>query len=193
MRYQPSIHSPPLPLYRLEADGGSGFFSSRKFDNYFLQAQRIRKRVRDDFDRAFRMPNVLSPLTSPSHTNTTTNEEDKVDFLIHPTTIHAPPLLPSPPQQVMGYVQDVLTAPASLAGVPVVSVPCGVGYHLGGQGGRMWGPGEGEVERAEETGDRDGVGWPVGASVVGQWGGDEGVLRVAKVIERCVRDIEKRR
>ena len=54
------------------------------------------------------------------------------------------------------YVQDVLTVPASLAGLPAMSVPAGLGED----------------------------GWPVGVSVVGQWGCDEMVLDVGTVCEQ---------
>jgi aspartyl-tRNA(Asn)/glutamyl-tRNA(Gln) amidotransferase subunit A len=49
-----------------------------------------------------------------------------------------------------------MTVPASLAGLPAVSVPAGLAAD----------------------------GWPVGVSVVGQWGSDELVMCVGKVIER---------
>lgn len=53
------------------------------------------------------------------------------------------------------YLQDVMTVPASLAGLPALSVPAGLGVD----------------------------GWPVGLSIVGQWGMDELVLRVGRVVE----------
>ena len=63
------------------------------------------------------------------------------------------------PGDLSAYVQDVLTVPASLAGLPAMSVPAGSGED----------------------------GWPVGASVVGQWGCDDVVLKVGKIIEEIVR------
>ena len=48
-----------------------------------------------------------------------------------------------------------MTVPASLAGLPALSVPAGLGVD----------------------------GWPVGLSIVGQWGMDELVLRVGRVVE----------
>jgi len=126
------------------------------FDNYFIQAQRVRQLVRDDFNRIFCIPDVLShPTGNPAIQG--------VDVLIHPSAIRtAPPLSPSGNDEsgLDAYVQDVLTVPASLAGLPAFSVPaCGV--------------------ITENTGD----GWPVGVSVVGQWGCDEMVLRVGEIIE----------
>lgn len=56
------------------------------------------------------------------------------------------------------YVQDVLTVPASLAGLPAISLPSGVGVD----------------------------GWPLGVSLVGQWGTDRTVLDVASRIEKAI-------
>ncbi|KAF7790229.1 hypothetical protein EIP86_001181 [Pleurotus ostreatoroseus] len=136
-----------LGTYALTADA---------FDNYFLQAQRVRTLIRNDFDRVFRAANVLSlPDTSPP-------KASGVDVLMHPSAIRTAPPLPDPSSDVnvpndslTAYVQDVLTVPASLAGLPAMSVPAGLG----------------EDE------------WPVGVSVVGQWGCDEMVLKVGKAIE----------
>jgi aspartyl-tRNA(Asn)/glutamyl-tRNA(Gln) amidotransferase subunit A len=54
------------------------------------------------------------------------------------------------------YVQDVLAVPASLAGLPALSIPACSGVDE----------------------------WPVGISVVGQWGCDELVLRVGEIVEQ---------
>jgi len=138
-----------LGTYALTADA---------FDNYFLQAQRVRKLVRQDFDNAFR---ISSPLATASSA-----QASGVDVLLHPSAIRTAPLLPSDPtsddaasagsDDLSSYVQDVLTVPASLAGVPAISVPAGL---------------------AED-------GWPVGVSVVSQWGYDEMLLEVARAIEQ---------
>ena len=59
------------------------------------------------------------------------------------------------------YVQDVLTVPASLAGLPALSVPV----------------------RRETDGFNCDDRWPIGVSIVGQWGTDEMVLSVGEAIE----------
>ena len=123
------------------------------FDNYFLQAQRVRSLVRRDFDRVFRAPNVLS-------THPETNAAG-VDVLIHPSAIRSAPRLDEDgdaSKSILGsYLQDVLTVPASLAGLPALSVPMGL----------------------EEDG------WPVGVSFVGQWGHEKTVLNLGKVLGVC--------
>ena len=123
------------------------------FDNYFLQAQRVRNLVRADFDRVFRARNVL---VADSRTKDA-EDESAVDVLIHPSAIQTAPLLDveKTPGDLSAYVQDVLTVPASLAGLPAMSVP---------------------VQPAEDS-------WPVGVTVVGQWGCDDAVLQVGKIIE----------
>jgi len=130
------------------------------FDNYFLQAQRVRNLVRADFDRAFSIPNALT--SSSVTTSNPGSAISTVDVLLHPSAIRTAPVLSSPSSSsspsnasLDSYVQDVLTVPASLAGLPALSVPAGL---------------------AED-------GWPVGVSVVGQWGCDEMVLRVGQIIE----------
>jgi aspartyl-tRNA(Asn)/glutamyl-tRNA(Gln) amidotransferase subunit A len=60
------------------------------------------------------------------------------------------------------YVQDVLAVPASLAGIPALSVPVPKAFLL----------------------DPEGDGWPIGVSVVGQWGSDELVMRVGEAVQK---------
>ncbi|KAI0628061.1 amidase signature domain-containing protein [Trametes polyzona] len=136
---------------------GTYALSADAFENYFLQAQRVRNMIKSDFNRVFRVPNAL--LSSRSHP-----VEDGVDVLLHPSAIQtAPPLpdgadgSPTDSSSLDTYVQDVLTVPASLAGLPAMNVPAGRGAD----------------------------GWPIGVSVVGQWGSDELVLKVGEVIEGC--------
>ena len=123
---------------------------SSAFDNYFLQAQRVRSLVRQDFDRVFRAPNVLS-------VHPETNQAG-VDVLIHPSAIRTAPRLDGDgtisKSNLDSYLQDVLTVPASLAGLPAMSVPMGLGED----------------------------GWPVGVSLVGQWGHEKTILNLGKVL-----------
>jgi aspartyl-tRNA(Asn)/glutamyl-tRNA(Gln) amidotransferase subunit A len=83
-----------------------------------------------------------------------------VDVIIHPTAISPAPELDatktnSSKDNANEYMQDILTTPASLAGIPSLSIP---------------------AIRATD-------GWPVGLSVVGQWGTDDLVLRIGELIE----------
>ncbi|KAI0714189.1 amidase signature enzyme [Cerioporus squamosus] len=139
---------------------GTYALSADAFENYFLQAQRVRKLIKADFDRVFCVPSALT--SSPSAPT------EGVHVLLHPSAIQTAPKLPGlddanteSSSALDAYVQDVMTVPASLAGLPAMSVPGGKGAD----------------------------GWPIGVSVVGQWGCDELVMRVGEVIESCREDV----
>ncbi|CAL1714476.1 unnamed protein product [Somion occarium] len=137
-----------LGAYALTADA---------FDNYFLQAQRVRKLIRADFNKIFHVANPLNSTHSPEPQS----EVRGVHVLLHPSAIRtAPPLDDALIRDdgLEAYVQDVLTVPASLAGLPALNVPAGL---------------------AED-------GWPVGVSVVAQWGCDEMAMEVGKIIQEIV-------
>ncbi|PPQ98049.1 hypothetical protein CVT26_003044 [Gymnopilus dilepis] len=143
---------------------GTYALSADAFDNYFLQAQRIRQLIKNDFDRVFRIPNFFSDQTHQNTRDTNTEtSQPKVDVLLHPSAIRTAPLLSDSESEsadsLSAYVQDVLTVPASLGGLPALSVPMGVSG-------------------------KEGFRWPVGASIVGQWGTDELVLAVGRAVER---------
>jgi aspartyl-tRNA(Asn)/glutamyl-tRNA(Gln) amidotransferase subunit A len=93
-----------------------------------------------------------------------------VDVLIHPSAIQTAPILAmdsTEDSSLSAYVQDVLTVPASLAGLPALSVP---------------------VRRVQDGTAYDDR-WPIGISVVGQWGTDQMVLSVGGAIESLQSDL----
>jgi aspartyl-tRNA(Asn)/glutamyl-tRNA(Gln) amidotransferase subunit A len=111
---------------------GSYTLSSEARDNYFLKAQKVRRLVQRDFDLVFGMPNPLLPPQQfdLSDLEDTVSMEDKlgpreVDFIVCPTAPTAAPLLGYVRSQtpVHTYTNDVFTVPASLAGLPALSVP----------------------------------------------------------------------
>ena len=78
------------------------------YDAYYRKAQRLRRLVRDDFLAAFKeVDAILTPATpTPAFPLRQAGAGKDAD----PTTM---------------YRQDVFTVPASLAGLPALSVPCG--------------------------------------------------------------------
>lgn len=136
-----------LGTYALTADA---------FDNYFLQAQRLRQCIRDDFMRVLRVPDPLSARSA-------TRNEAGVHILLHPSAVRTAPHLDEEQDGLDAYTQDVFTVPASLAGLPALSVPIAV------RGG-------------------EGDGWPLGVSVVGQWGCEKMALAVGATIEDVERE-----
>jgi aspartyl-tRNA(Asn)/glutamyl-tRNA(Gln) amidotransferase subunit A len=111
---------------------GSYTLSSEAMDNYFIQAQRVRRLVRRDFDRVFKLDNPLHEketfdLAEMDESVALENKfgPAEVDFVLCPTAPTLPPSLDEVIAQtpVDGYMNDVFTVPASLAGLPAVSVP----------------------------------------------------------------------
>ena len=75
------------------------------YDAYYLKAQQIRRLIRQDFLDAFMEVDVLLTPVSPS------------------TAFEREALIEDP---VGMYQQDIYTTPASLAGLPALSLPCGM-------------------------------------------------------------------
>jgi aspartyl-tRNA(Asn)/glutamyl-tRNA(Gln) amidotransferase subunit A len=83
---------------------GTYALSSGYYDAYYRRAQQVRTLIRQDFQRVFERVDLLAAAAMPN-----------VAFRIGEKV--ADPL--------EMYLSDVLTLPASLAGVPGLSVPCG--------------------------------------------------------------------
>jgi aspartyl-tRNA(Asn)/glutamyl-tRNA(Gln) amidotransferase subunit A len=160
-----------LPLYaRTRGEGfgeevrrrillGAYALSSEAIDNYFIQAQKVRRLVQQDFDRVFSAEN-------PLHDTCRSQVDEGVDFLLTPTAPSLPPTLADLERQttVEGYMLDVFTVPASLAGLPALSVPV---------------PIEGPARENMDAQDVQSA----GMQIIGQYGSDEGVLRLGKTVE----------
>jgi aspartyl-tRNA(Asn)/glutamyl-tRNA(Gln) amidotransferase subunit A len=143
---------------------GTFTLSADAINNYFIQAQKVRRLVQNDFNEAFRLQNPLLPLAS---SDINAEGSEGVDVLVCPTAPTLPPTMRSledaPP--VQQYVSDVLTVPASLAGLPALSVP---------------------VPMTDNSSQDSGVN-SVGMQVIGQHGDDELVLHVGELLEGMTR------
>ncbi len=83
---------------------GTYALSAGYYDAYYGQAQKVRTLISRDFDAAF----------------------EHVDVLVSPTTpTVAFPLGERVDDPMAMYAADLATLPASLAGVPAITVPCG--------------------------------------------------------------------
>jgi aspartyl-tRNA(Asn)/glutamyl-tRNA(Gln) amidotransferase subunit A len=85
---------------------GTFVLSAGYYDAYYLKAQKARTLVRRDFDEALSKVDVLCSPVSPT---TAFRLGERVD------------------DPLAMYLSDVYTLPASLAGVPAMSVPCAPG------------------------------------------------------------------
>ncbi|KAL0937511.1 glutamyl-tRNA amidotransferase [Colletotrichum truncatum] len=151
---------------------GAYSLSSEAMDNYFIQAQRVRKLVQRDFDRVFRLEN---PLYDPQQFDLSDMKDEvelqdklgpsQVDFLLCPTAPTFAPRIDEIKQQtpVQVYMNDVFTVPASLAGLPAISIPT-------------------RVKSAEAKADESRK--VAGLQLIGQYWDDRRLLGVAKDLLR---------
>ena len=114
---------------------GTYVLSAGFYDAYYNQAQRVRTLIARDFDQAFEQCDVILAPTTPTASFPL---GDKVD------------------DPLAMYLNDVFAVPASLAGLPAMSVPCGLNSQ----------------------------GLPLGLQVIGRAFDEQGVLNAGLAIER---------
>jgi len=88
---------------------GTYVLSHGYYDAYYLQAQRIRRLIANDFVAAFKQCDVIMGPTSPS---TAFKIGEKTD------------------DPVQMYLSDIYTLAVNLAGLPGMSIPCGFADEL---------------------------------------------------------------
>ncbi|MFE4714091.1 MULTISPECIES: Asp-tRNA(Asn)/Glu-tRNA(Gln) amidotransferase subunit GatA [Bacillales] len=113
---------------------GTYALSSGYYDAYYLKAQKVRTLIKQDFDEIFQKYDVVIGPTAPTTAFKLGSQTED------PLTM---------------YLNDILTIPVSLAGIPAVSVPCGFAEGL-----------------------------PVGLQIIGKEFDESTVLRVAHAFEQ---------
>jgi aspartyl-tRNA(Asn)/glutamyl-tRNA(Gln) amidotransferase subunit A len=83
---------------------GTYVLSSGYYDAYYLKAQKVRRLIKEDFEKAF----------------------ENVDFLLTPSTPSTAFELGQKQDPIKMYLNDIFTVPASLAGLPGISIPVGL-------------------------------------------------------------------
>jgi aspartyl-tRNA(Asn)/glutamyl-tRNA(Gln) amidotransferase subunit A len=109
---------------------GTYVLSAGFYDAYYKKAQKVRRLIKEDFDKAFEEVDIILTPTSPTVAFRLDEEKDPVQM----------------------YLSDIFTLSANLAGVPGLSMPAGfadgmpVGFQLLGK------PfGEGDILRAGDA------------------------------------------
>jgi aspartyl-tRNA(Asn)/glutamyl-tRNA(Gln) amidotransferase subunit A len=113
---------------------GTYALSSGYYDAYYLRAQKVRTLIKQDFDKVFEKFDVVVSPTSPT---VAFKSGEQVN---DPITM---------------YLNDIYTIPVNLAGLPGISVPCGLAQGL-----------------------------PVGLQIIGKSFDESTVLRVAHAFEQ---------
>ena len=85
---------------------GAYVLSHGYYDAYYLQAQKIRRIIADDFQQAFKQCDVIAGPVAPTVAWSLGEKSD---------------------DPVANYLADIFTLPASLAGLPGLSIPVGLG------------------------------------------------------------------
>ncbi|HEY3636417.1 MAG TPA: Asp-tRNA(Asn)/Glu-tRNA(Gln) amidotransferase subunit GatA [Caldimonas sp.] len=115
---------------------GTYVLSHGYYDAYYLQAQKLRRMIADDFQACFRTCDVIAGPVAPTV---------------------AWPLGAQRDDPVANYLADIFTLPASLAGLPGMSVPAGFGA----------------------------AGMPVGLQLVGNYFAEGALLHAAHAFQRA--------
>ncbi|MBA8756932.1 MULTISPECIES: Asp-tRNA(Asn)/Glu-tRNA(Gln) amidotransferase subunit GatA [Wolbachia] len=113
---------------------GAYALSSGHYNEYYEKAQCIRALIRNDFIKAF----------------------EKIDYILVPSAPTEAFGLNEKPDPLIMCINDVFTVPASLAGLPAISVPVGLSNE----------------------------GLPLALQVIGNYYDEAGILNVASVIEQ---------
>ena len=115
---------------------GTYVLSAGYYDAYYLKAQKVRALIQKDFSDAYNQVDAILTPTAPSAAFAIgENEDDPIKM----------------------YLNDVFTVPASLAGLPGISVPVGL----------------------------SGDGLPLGLQILGKAFDEETVLKVGHVLEQA--------
>jgi len=115
---------------------GTYVLSHGYYDAYYLQAQKLRRMIADDFQACFQRCDVIAGPVAPTV---------------------AWPLGAQSDDPVANYLADIFTLPASLAGLPGMSIPAGFGA----------------------------AGMPVGLQLVGNYFGEGTLLHAAHAFQRA--------
>ena len=115
---------------------GTYVLSAGYYDAYYLRAQKVRALILRDFTEAFgRVDALLTPTTPSAAFAQGQNMDDPIKM----------------------YLNDIFTVPASMAGVPALSVPAGL----------------------------DGQGLPLGLQLIGRPFDEEALFAIGSVLERA--------
>ena len=83
---------------------GTYVLSSGYYDAYYLKAQKVRKLIKNDFDKCFKnIDAILTPSTPSSAFKVGEKTNDPISM----------------------YLNDIFTVPVNLAGIPAISIPAG--------------------------------------------------------------------
>lgn len=120
---------------------GTYVLSAGYYDAYYGKGQKVRTLIKQDFERAFEQCDCLLTPTCPT---TAFKLGEKAG------------------DAMTMYLSDVYTVSANLAGLPAISIPCGLDAHK----------------------------MPIGAQIIGKYFDEAAILGVANFLEKGINDIK---
>ena len=113
---------------------GTYVLSSGYYDAYYLKAQKVRRLIKEDFENVYK----------------------KVDYILTPSTPTTSFELGEKQDPLTMYLNDIFTVPASLAGLPGISLPVGL----------------------------DNFGLPIGIQLIANSFDEPGLISTARILEK---------
>ena len=127
---------------------GTYALSAGYYEAYYGRAQRVRTRIAEDFARAF----------------------EEVDFIVTPTSPGVAFRLGEKTADPWAmYLSDYFTVPMSLAGIPAISIPCGL-----------------RADSDDGDGSSSGEGLPIGFQIAGPAFSENRLLDAAHALEGAI-------
>ncbi|KAI8372888.1 amidase signature enzyme [Radiomyces spectabilis] len=136
---------------------GTHVLTAGTYEKHFLPAQQTRRLIQRDFDDVFLSPNPLYSSKEAAAESMGT----KAHVLLTPCGISSAPTIEESrhsSRPVDAFVNDVMTVPASLAGLPAIAIP---------------------FAKSSDSG------YPIGLQLLSQYGHDRSLLRIARVLSEC--------
>ena len=121
---------------------GTYVLSAGYYDAYYRKGQRVRTLIKEDFDQAFKKVDVILTPTSPT---TAFEIGEKIN------------------DPLKMYLADIFTVSANLAGIPAISVPCGLSKEK----------------------------LPIGLQIIGSAFGEEKIFQIAFALEQKMKGDKK--
>ncbi|KAJ3196693.1 Trimeric GatFAB AmidoTransferase(AdT) complex subunit [Irineochytrium annulatum] len=135
---------------------GTFVLSESAYGSYYAQAQKVRRLIQKDFNEVFKYPH-------PHSTYESFTRVSGVDAIITPATVGPAPTVAEYEDPESGpvneCVNDVMTVPASLAGLPAMSVP---------------------ITRTGKL--------PLGVQLIAQYGNDGAVFEIADALLKALKN-----
>lgn len=130
---------------------GTHVLTAGTYEELFLPAQSARRLIQEEFDQVFKQPNLLYNNSQEE------GKEERAHVLLVPSATSAAPTLSQVKNGtgIQEYINDVMTLPANLAGIPAITIPF----------------------KKNQTSSA-----PIGLQLLGQYGYDKFILRIAEIM-----------